>query len=538
MLPIPQVQTEPQASLPAAHGTSHQPARKPGGLNRIVSSTFAPLLAIGVAWSCAIPQSAIAQTSTPETAQKATPPTPGKRFGAGPRLRITKQFDADGNGLLDAAERQEARRYLESRSYRPGGRGGLDRGITEKGSSGAEVSRDDVKNFANVPLYDTSVVRTIFLDFGFDDWEAEMAAFYNTDVEFPVVATIDGVAYRDVGVRFRGSSSFRRVPAGLKRPLRIKLDRVHKGQGVGGYRTLTLQNGLNDPTYLRTVLYSRIARNYIPAPRAGLVRIVINGKNWGIYPNQQDFNQDFIVEAFGKAGGVRWQVPGSPSGRGGLEYWGEDIQRYREVFEIDNRDRPESWQSLINLIRVLNETPIGELEAALTPILNIDGILRFLALDVALANSDGYWRRGSDYNIYLDPAGRFHVLPHDMNEALGTAGGDPRLDPLAALDDATKPLRSRLLAVPGLRARYLEYVLDIAQKQLDWDVLGREAQRMHALITDDVRRDTRKLYSHERFVSAFDGGAGSLKSFVEQRRAYLMSTVPGLIEAARKEASR
>lgn len=505
--------------------------------NRIVSSPFLPLFAIGFALACAVPQTALAQTSTPETTQKTTPPAPSQRFGAGPRLRITKQFDADNNGFLDAAERREARQYLENRPKRPGGPG-LDRGITEKGSPGPAVKREDVKSFAAVPLYDTSVVRTIFLDLGFDGWEAEMAAFYNTDVEFPAVATIDGVTFRDVGVRFRGSSSFRRVPEGLKRPLRIKLDRKHKDQRIGGYATLTLQNALNDPTFLRTVLYSRIARNYIPAPRAGLVRIVINGESWGIYPNQQDYNQDYIVESFGKTGGVRWQVPGSPSGRGGMEYWGEDIQRYREVFEIDNRDRPESWQSLINLFRTLNETPIGELEAALKPILNIDGVLRFLALDVAVSNSDGYWRRGSDYYIYLDPEGRFHVLPHDMNEALGTAGGNPSLDPLVALDDATKPLRSRLLAIPGLRARYLEYLLDIARKQLDWSVLGPEARRIHALIADDVRRDTRKLYSHEKFVSAFKGETSSIKSFVKQRRDYLLSTVLGLLEAARKEASR
>ncbi len=46
-------------------------------------------------------------------------------------------------------------------------------------------------------------------------------------------------------------------------------------------------------------------------------------------------------------------------------------------------------------------------------------------------NSDGYWVRASDYNLYLDPAGRFHVLPHDVNEAFpsgtGRAGSAGRL---------------------------------------------------------------------------------------------------------------
>ena len=42
-----------------------------------------------------------------------------------------------------------------------------------------------------------------------------------------------------------------------------------------------------------------------------------------------------------------------------------------------------------------------------------------------LANTDGYWTRASDYNIYLDGQGRVHVLPHDMNEGFEEEGGGP-----------------------------------------------------------------------------------------------------------------
>ena len=111
------------------------------------------------------------------------------------------------------------------------------------------------------------------------------------------------------------------------------------------------------------------------------------------------------------------------------------------------------------MIKVLNETPLDKLEAALAPMLDVDGVLKFLALEVALVNSDGYWTRASDYNIYQDPTGKFHVIPHDINEALmdegrfGFGGGGTSLDPLVGLNDTTKPLRSKLLAVPALRAQ-------------------------------------------------------------------------------------
>lgn len=56
----------------------------------------------------------------------------------------------------------------------------------------------------------------------------------------------------------------------------------------------------------------------------------------------------------------------------------------------------------------------------------MDGALRFLALDNALVNNDGYWVRASDYNIYLNPTGRIHVIPHDTNETFATGPAGPR----------------------------------------------------------------------------------------------------------------
>lgn len=424
-------------------------------------------------------------------------------------------------------------------------------------------------------LYDASRVRTIALTFPMDDWEARMEALHQKDEDLPATAVVDGVTYRDVGVGFRGSSSFFRVRSGQKRPLKLKFDRVHKEQALDGYRTLNLLNGNNDPTFLRSWLYSRIANAYLPAPKVGFVHLVINGESWGIYPNQQQFNSEFLVDFFGKGGGARWKAPGSPRGGVGLEYWPDALERYKSAYEIDTKDTQESWQKLVGLTRVLNEGPAEGLPAALDPFLNVDGALRFLAVDVALVNSDGYWTRASDYNLYLDPTGRFHVLPHDMNEAFspnrgGGGGGQPggsgrppfpagasgappemgggfgrgvggrgpgggegnaRLDPLVAINDSGKPLRSRLLAVPAWRRRYLEYVLDIAQNHLDWTRTVPAARDVHALIADKVRTDNRKLYSNEAFASGLEEGPESLKAFFDTRRAYLLETVPGLIAA-------
>ncbi|MBN4075050.1 MAG: hypothetical protein COA71_02900 [SAR86 cluster bacterium] len=458
----------------------------------------------------------------------------GGFFGGGSddQVALVDRFDDDDNGVLNAAERLQARNYLAGQpaSSRSGRRW---RNRTGNGSPGDQISQSEVGNFQNFPLYDTSVIRTVFLQFDNGDWEAELEAFHGTDVQVPVTAIVDGETYQDVGVRFRGNSSYSMVPSGMKRPLRLKFDLLHEEQNLYGYRTLNLLNSNNDPSFLRTILFSTIANNYLPTPQLGLFRLVINGENWGIYPHQQQFNRDFVEEFFSAEGGVRWKVPGSPRARGGMEYWGDDIDDYRDTYEIDNRDNQANWAALVNLFRVLDQTPLNQLEAALNPILNIDGVLRFLALDVALANSDGYWTRASDYYIFLDADERFHVLPHDFNEVMSAEGGrrsgnNLRLDPLVGLNDATKPLRSRLLAVPALRERYLAYVRDIAENWMDWDVIGPVATDIHEMITDDVNRDTRKLYSSLSFEQSLDGGAGSLQHFFEERRAYLLSEIPAI----------
>lgn len=508
---------------------------------------------------------------------------PGGRGGPMQQeLKLVSQFDQNANGWLDTDERPAARvfvaqqktnRLVREPMARPPGMAGRERAETSA-TPGAKVLLTDVKPILGVPFYDAQTVRTSFLDFANADWEKELADFHGTDVDVPARLVVDGKTYPNVGVHFRGASSFMMVSEGRKRSLNVSVDFVDEEQRLYGYRTLNLLNSHEDPTFLRTILYFDIARQYLPAPKANFARLVINGESWGVYVSVQQFNKDFIKEWFGTTKGARWKVPGSPMGRGGLEYLGEDVAAYKKIYEIKSKDEPKAWADLIKLCQVLNETPADKLEAALAPLLDVDGALKFLALENALINNDGYWVRASDYSIYQDVGGKFHIIPHDANETFSLPGGpgfgggpggrtppafaangndtqttnhfqsppsvsSPRgagveLDPLVGLSDASKPLRSKLLAVPVLRARYLAYVREIAEKWLDWENLGPMVQKYQALIAAEVAADTRKLDSTEAFFSGAtnevmkpEGFRGpptiSLKSFAEQRRAFLLN---------------
>ena len=93
----------------------------------------------------------------------------------------------------------------------------------------------------------------------------EMEAFYRTDVAVPADLTVDGKLYKNVGLKFRGNSSFRSVSRDLKRSMNLYIDHKHSDQKLLGYKTLNLLNANSDPTFMREVIYSHVARNYIPA---------------------------------------------------------------------------------------------------------------------------------------------------------------------------------------------------------------------------------------------------------------------------------
>lgn len=457
------------------------------------------------------------------------PPAQAQFGGGGSQERaIVAQFDVDKDGRLNADERTAARAFMgPSLDGRGFGRGGN----RPPPPAGVRVAPADVTSYPRTPLYDESTLRTLFLELDNPEWEAELVAFNNTDVDVPATVTVDGKVYRDVGVHFRGNSSFG-VGNGYKRSFNLKFDFVDEDQSIGGYRTLNLLNANADPSMMRTVLSLHIARQYIPAPRANFVRVVINGENWGVYASAQQFDKTFLEEHFKTTKGTRWKVPqGGGSSLGGFTYAGDDPGSYRLSFQIKSKEEPAAWQALVGLATVLRDTPPAQLEAALAPRLDIDEYLRFLAVDNVMAGGDGFYQRAADYSLYLDPDGRFHFTFHDSNEMFswgggrrGPGSGGVFLNPLFAQDDASKPIISKILAAPALRAKYLGYVRDIADRWLNWETVGPLVRQYRDLIDEEVTRDTRKLYSTEDFLreTSDDAATGTLRNFFAQRRAFLL----------------
>ena len=454
----------------------------------------------------------------------------GGRRGPQPPEKLVKQFDTDKDGKLTGAERQEAL------NMRGGGSLSLmnEEGLREGVQNDVQTSLDAVP--ADSPsLYNAQTLRTLYLRFHHEDWYDQMTAFYRTDIEVPAELIVDGEVYPDVGVHFRGTSSYFTVGS-EKKSFNIAVDYGKDGQRLYGYKTLNLLNGHVDASFLREVLYNQISRDYLPAMKTNLVKLVINGENWGVYINLQQYNKDFLTEWFNTKGGVRWKV--GPGRSGALNYVGDDPASYQETYQLKTSNAENPWESLISLTKMLDDsTPDAELVENLPSLLNIDQVLWQLAVSNVFMDDDGYIHKGGDYSIYQDVNGRFHLVPHDNNESLrfgrsgrgGPGGGGPGgwswgdltnglVSPVAHEDNATRPLIKRLLSNPQWRARYLAHVRTVADEWLDWAVLEPVIKEYQTLIDAEVQQDDKKLYGYEDFAT---DTPMDLKRFVTQRREHL-----------------
>ena len=467
-------------------------------------------------------------------------PPPGAGGRRGPRLpeKLVERFDTDKDGKLTGDERKAA---LEARgeAYSPEQRAGTPTGDIQ----------DDVKaSLTSAPtddpaFYDGETLRTLYLRFPDEDWYAQLNAFYRTDVEVPAELVVDGKVYPEVGVRFRGTSSYFTVQS-EKKSFNIAVDYGDDKQRLHGYKTLNLLNGHVDPSFLREVLYNRIARDYIPAMKSNFVKLVINGESWGVYINLQQFNKDFLEEWFGTRDGIRWKV--GPGG-GALTHTGNDISNYERTYQLKTGNVEAPWKKLIALTKVLDsKTTDAKLEKDLPSIFNIDRALWQLAVSNVFMDDDSYIHKGGDFAIYQDVNERFHLISHDNNETFrfgrasrGRPGGrgpggwswgeltSGMVSPMTHADNSMRPVINRLLGVPKWKARYIAHVRTVVNEWLDWNVLEPVIKEYHALIDADVENDDKKLYPYRDFEMSADGESRgrtpSFKQFVTQRREFLLN---------------
>ena len=396
-------------------------------------------------------------------------------------------------------------------------------------------------------FYDESTFRTVELTFSDENWDALLRDNWVIEQEtgedryVRADLTVDGRTYSDVGVQYKGNSSYRNVP-GLKKPYKITMDAFVPEQELYGQDILTLNNGVWDPTKIREVLAYKIMRSFMPAPRANIVwlRSGTEGalKDLGVYTNVERVNKRFFRRHFALDDGHRYKAHS-----GSMNYKGPAPSAYFEDYGLSGGDDETAWYDLIEATDVLNNAPVGELRFALDNVFSIDRLCWQLSAGIALLNWDdlrAFPGRGQNYYLYEDTLNRqLHILPWDWDLAW-SARLPNSYSIFDGFDEPDVPLTHRaVLGVPEIKERYVDHLRTLAS-HIDVDALAQDIQRYRGwtdkIITTPYEAE---LFSHQDYVASHE----TLRRQLADRRGFLLREtepvlhVPHILEVSHVPAA-
>lgn len=381
-------------------------------------------------------------------------------------------------------------------------------------------------------LYDPSVLRTLELTFSQPNYWTLLQQNYQSQTEIPADLTVEGVTYPGVGVRFRGNTSYTTLPAGSqKTSFNITVDFTDPALELMGYDTLNLNNAHRDPTFCREVVYSNFLADHIPNGRANHVLLKINGEDWGVYANIQQFDKTMLRGYFADADGVRFKMPNNPNGPG-LRYNGSTQAGYTQYELKNDGGLADPWAVLISVCDAVTNGALATWIQSIDAVVAIDPSIWTVVLENVFADDDSYVNKGADFVTYTDPTdGRTHILQTDGNETFNITSWSVTQN----FNSSSRPFLSHVLDVPELRQRYMAHMRDVLA-EFSWGELGPVFDAHRALIDAEVLADTKKLYSYASFQQNFTqsvslgsgGGPGGgsvsgIQPFVDARLSLIAS---------------
>ena len=384
-------------------------------------------------------------------------------------------------------------------------------------------------------------IRKIEIFFNEPNWDDTLDVYYANDIGERLIADsilIDGISDQDVGVKYKGNSSYNVNNA--KNPISIKLDYVHNGQSIDGYNVLKLSNGFKDPTFVREVLGYEMAREYMPASKATYANVFINGAWNGLYTLVQSVDDDFLNEHFYERKGPFFKVDntnvtvaGCPGGPNGIWKYYSDTNCLQKAYEMQSTD---DWTPLGNFLDTLNNY-FTEVES----VLDIDRTLWMLAYNNLLVGLDGPVN-AIPHNFYMfqDNNKRFSPILWDMNMTFGTFtnGFNPppiptdlqQLDIFHGSTNAQNRMTVQMFSDDRYKRMYIAHMRTIMNEQFVNNNYYNRALQLQSIIDSSVNADPNLFYTYNDFTTnltnVVGGGPNGIIGITELmngRVAYLQS---------------
>jgi len=333
---------------------------------------------------------------------------------------------------------------------------------------------------------------------------AERRGGFKFDFRYvPAKVELNGESFAEVGVRFKGNSSYGMVGNSPKRPFKIDFDRYVAGQEFHGLKMVNLTNNAFEPSQLRESLaFATFRASGIPSARTAFAEVSLSVPEKfdhqfvGLYTLVEQVDKVFLKRHFGNARGLLLK----PEGIQGLPYLGPEWQPYEEFYRPKTDPTDDQKQRLIDFTRLINFASDEEFAAQIDSILNLDNFTRYLAVCSAIVNLDSFVGIGHNYYLYLDPAdNRWVFLPWDLNGtfgALGLAGPVDRQIEWGIDTPATgyNRLVERVLSIPAWRDAYRARLREVIEKASRPEIL-------EPLITD-LEKTAREVLDREAKLPA------------------------------------
>ncbi len=235
--------------------------------------------------------------------------------------------------------------------------------------------------------------------------------------------TIAGTRFEDVGLRFKGNSTYATTSRVLKRPFKIELDRHVEGQAFLGVRKLSLNVHVMDPTLCREALGYAVYREAgVPAPRTafGFLTVSVPGKYdkevVGLYTLIENVDKVFLKDRFGSSKGLLLK----PERVGPLDHLGDKWASYEDRYRPRGTPTKKQQDRFIAFTKLVQSADEAKFRRELPGFLDMDCFLRYVAATVMLASLDSFVGLPHNYYVHLDPLkDRFVILPWDLDHSFG-----------------------------------------------------------------------------------------------------------------------
>jgi spore coat protein CotH len=366
---------------------------------------------------------------------------------------------------------------------------------------------------AQEPIFDPTVLHETRLTLDPNDWRALQENFrenqyYSCDI------AIDGETIRQVGIRSRGDGSRNEAKPGLK----VDFNKYSASQEFHGYKTLVLDNLVQDRSMLRDRLASEVFEAMgIPASQNSFTRLYVNGDYWGVYALVEPVSKPFLERRLGEDGGnlfdYQWAFAYD------FSYRGSDAAQYvPSPFEPQTHEDDLDATGLVRFIRAINETPDESFAAEMERYLDLEVFLTYVAVENAIAENDGQTGYDGINNFYLyqyADQSRFVFIPWDKdNSFLQTSW------PVFQNVDRHVLVR-RLLADPRYEATYTDAVVRAADEFVNSTWLIPRLEAAYEQIRASAIEDAKKPFTNEEL----EIGVDDLRAVIEGRRQDIRNQV-------------